>query len=303
MSSDSFRLLTSLGLRESDLVLDIGCGALELGSLLIPYLLPRHYFGVEPQQSLIEDGVRFTLGHDLFDRKQPQFITSVDFAFHKFAVKFDYMMAHALFPHIGASLIQACLRGAAAGLQPDGLLLASWMPGPRDYEGAGWNPHVEAEYTTATLQSMAQEAGLAFKVLDYSHPAGQCWAAFVLPGCRNVPDDIPFPIRQLPQVTEGHPGYVEQARDIGGHLLIEGWAIDPETRTPAERVLIADREGAIRATIPVHLPRPDAAALLGQGALMCGFRAVIRSEGVGDPAGLTYYATVTDNKTYSITYR
>jgi SAM-dependent methyltransferase len=295
MSSDPFQLLTSLGLRENHLVLDIGCGTLELGRDLIQYLRPHRYFGVEPQQELIEEGVRFALGHDPFDQKRPEFITRVDFAFYKFGVKFDYMMAHELFPHIGAPLIEACLHSAAASLRPDGLLLASWVPGTTDHEGLGWNPHIQAQYTAGKLRSMAGEAGLEFKVLQDPHPAGHSWAAFFLPGCGNVPAGISPGI--LSPLTAGHSGYVEQALDIGGHLLVEGWAIDPETGAPADRVLVADSSGSILATIPIYLERPDAAAVVGSQALRCGFRAVIPA---GD--GVSYYASA-NNKTYSIAYK
>jgi SAM-dependent methyltransferase len=295
MSSDPFQLLTSLGLRENHLVLDIGCGTLGPGSQLIRYLRPHCYFGVEPQQELIEEGVRFALGHDLFDQKRPQFIASIDFAFYRFGVKFDYMMAHGLFPHIGAPLIKACLHSAAASLRSDGLFLASWVPGTTDHDGLGWNPHIQAQYTAGKLRSMAGDAGLDFTVLQDPHPAGHSWAAFFLPGCSNVPGAISSGI--LPSVTAGHSGYVEQALDIGGYLLVEGWAIDPETRVPADRVLVADSSGYILATCPIYLERPDVAAVLGSQALLCGFRGVIRA---GDR--LTYYASA-NNKAYTISYK
>src|ERR1017187_6689363 len=43
-----FKVLTDLGLREHHTVLDVGCGSLRLGRLLLPYLLPDRYVGVEP---------------------------------------------------------------------------------------------------------------------------------------------------------------------------------------------------------------------------------------------------------------
>ena len=44
----TFNLLTTLGLRQHHSLLDIGCGSLRIGRLLIPYLNRGKYFGVEP---------------------------------------------------------------------------------------------------------------------------------------------------------------------------------------------------------------------------------------------------------------
>jgi hypothetical protein len=38
MAASQFALLTTLGLRDTNKVLDFGCGSLRLGRLLIPYL-------------------------------------------------------------------------------------------------------------------------------------------------------------------------------------------------------------------------------------------------------------------------
>ena len=64
-------MLTSLGLREHDHVLDIGCGSLRLGRLLIPFLRRARYFGVEPNLSLVDAGIRNELGWDAFRIKCP----------------------------------------------------------------------------------------------------------------------------------------------------------------------------------------------------------------------------------------
>ena len=57
-----FNLLTNLGLREEHYLLDIGCGSLRAGKLLIPYLVPGRYFGIEPERWLIEEGIDNELG-------------------------------------------------------------------------------------------------------------------------------------------------------------------------------------------------------------------------------------------------
>ena len=56
-SALQFSLLTSLGLRENHTLLDIGCGSLRGGRLALMYLLPEHYYGIEPEQWLIEEGI------------------------------------------------------------------------------------------------------------------------------------------------------------------------------------------------------------------------------------------------------
>jgi len=50
VAANQFNLLTMLGLRENHFLLDVGCGSLRGGRLFIPYLLPHHYFGIEPNE-------------------------------------------------------------------------------------------------------------------------------------------------------------------------------------------------------------------------------------------------------------
>jgi hypothetical protein len=296
MSSEhQFQLLITLGLREEHRVLDIGCGSLGLGGLLVPFLRPRRYFGVDPQQGLIEDGVRFALGHDLFDRKQPQFSTSVDFGFRRFGVKFDYIVAHGLFPDIGAELVVACLRGAALCLEPDGVLVASFIPGPCDYDGAGWNPHAKGEYSVTKLKSMAHQAGLTLNVLDWPHPGGHSWVLLSLPGHRYNP--VERPVAALPCIVAGNSGYVERVQDVGGYAVVEGWAIDPEKRVAAAQVLIVEGGGAVLASIPVNQPRPDVAAIHGDATMLSGFRGLVRTDRSGE---LSCYAVVSRGEAYRL---
>src|ERR1700730_7403932 len=54
MGATQFRLLTSLGLREHHSVLDFGCRSLREGRLLIPYLLPGRYYGLNPTTGLLK---------------------------------------------------------------------------------------------------------------------------------------------------------------------------------------------------------------------------------------------------------
>ena len=69
----AFNLLTTLGLRQHHSLLDIGCGSLRIGRLLIPYLNRGKYFGLEPNEWLVEEGIRRELGDTLVQIKQPTF--------------------------------------------------------------------------------------------------------------------------------------------------------------------------------------------------------------------------------------
>src|SRR5690242_2519307 len=59
-----FNLLTYLGLREHHSLLDIGCGSLRAGKLFIPYLLAGNYYGIEPEEWLLEAGISQEVGQD-----------------------------------------------------------------------------------------------------------------------------------------------------------------------------------------------------------------------------------------------
>src|ERR1700692_1582396 len=69
----TFNLLTTLGLRQHHLLLDVGCGSLRVGRLLIPYLNRGKYFGIEPNEWLVEEGIRQELGETVVQTKRPTF--------------------------------------------------------------------------------------------------------------------------------------------------------------------------------------------------------------------------------------
>ncbi len=72
----TFNLLTTLGLRQHHSLLDVGCGSLRIGRLLIPYLNRGKYFGVEPNEWLVKEGIKRELGEALLQIKHPTFFFS-----------------------------------------------------------------------------------------------------------------------------------------------------------------------------------------------------------------------------------
>ncbi len=74
VAAGTFSLLASLGLREHHRLLDIGCGSLRNGRLLIPYLNAGNYVGIEPDPQLVHAGLTHEIGHDLVAIKRPKFV-------------------------------------------------------------------------------------------------------------------------------------------------------------------------------------------------------------------------------------
>src|SRR5436305_2795022 len=104
MGATQFRLLCELGLRDHHRVLDFGCGSLRAGRLLIPYLQPGCYFGIEPNAWLIEDAIANQIGGDMVRIKAPRFSHSDSFDASVFDTRFDFLLAQGSFSHAGPRL-------------------------------------------------------------------------------------------------------------------------------------------------------------------------------------------------------
>ncbi|MGZ8442755.1 MAG: class I SAM-dependent methyltransferase [Candidatus Binatia bacterium] len=170
-----FNLLTHLGLREFHYLLDIGCGSLRAGRLFIPYLLSGHYYGIEPQSWLVEEGLNKELGREILQLKRPVFSHDSDFNCLHFNQQFDFVVAQSIFSHAAPAQIHQCLGEVAQSLQPTGVLAATYVAGEVDYQGDGW---VYPECVTYTLKQMKQFASahnLVAETIDWPHPNGQTW--------------------------------------------------------------------------------------------------------------------------------
>jgi SAM-dependent methyltransferase len=180
MAGTQFRLLTTLGLREHHRLLDFGCGSLRAGRLLIPYLLPGNYLGIEPNTWLIEDAIAREIGQDQIRLKRPVFRANADFSSDGFDVAFDFILAQSVFSHAGSDLIVRALSSFRRNLAHGGLVLATFIVVKRsgfpEFSEGGWvYPNVVA-YREATIARLIREAGFAGMSLPWFHPR-QTWYA------------------------------------------------------------------------------------------------------------------------------
>lgn len=171
-----FTLLFKAGLRETHKLLDLGCGSLRGGRLFIPYLRPGHYFGVEPNEWLVREGIARELGTDMVRLKRPTFSTIADFDLAQLGERFDFVLAQSIFSHTFGDLAQRGLSGVRDCLAEGGVLLATFFEREHTAEGSGWQYPSNVPYTWDAFSAVAAQAGIAVHRLEWPHPR-QTWFA------------------------------------------------------------------------------------------------------------------------------
>src|SRR5262245_59031296 len=156
----TFNLLTTLGLRQHHTLVDIGCGSLRAGRLLIPYLNDGKYVGVEPNRWLVEDGIKWEIGADLVRIKTPRFYYSGSpAALEGSGLVVDFAVAQSIFSHCGIDLIRSWLAGLSPFLARTGVLAATFLVADRDFAGTGWVYPECVGFTLSTLRQVAADSG------------------------------------------------------------------------------------------------------------------------------------------------
>lgn len=178
VSALQFNLLTLLGLREHHRLLDLGCGSLRGGRLFIPYLRAGHYFGIEPNEWLIDEGIAHEISKELTVLKQPHFAHNNDFNLDVFGKNssFDFILAQSIFSHAGLSQIRHCLASARNVLKASGLLIATFGERTEDQAVDSWVYPGLNFYCWETLAQLCADIGLHCRKLDWPHPQ-QTWFA------------------------------------------------------------------------------------------------------------------------------
>lgn len=163
-------LLFAAGLRETHRFCDVGCGSLRAGRMLIPYLRPSHYHGIEPEQWLVEAGVEKELGRDALELKRPKFRYVSDFSLEGFGTEFDFVVAQSVFSHTEPDLLRLGFGKIAASLAQEGLLFATWARGKSRRKGSGWIRKGVRRCTWKEIEEYANECGLTVRRINWPHP-------------------------------------------------------------------------------------------------------------------------------------
>jgi hypothetical protein len=170
-----FRFLLDRGLAPSDTFIDVGCGSLRGGARFIRYLERGHYLGMDKHIELIIYGVVRELGIDAYNDKQPRFVISESFEFHKFKAMPTFGIAQSLFTHLAAHDVDLCLSNLRAVAAPCCRLFATFL----EVDEAIANPaasdsHGYFAYTRKQMEAFGERAGWEpHYVGAWNHPRRQ----------------------------------------------------------------------------------------------------------------------------------
>ena len=174
IGASQFFLLCAVGLRDYHKLLDFGCGSLRAGRMIIPYLNYGNYFGIEPNQWLVKDGIKIELGKDLVRIKKPTFSFNDDFDCGIFDKKFDYIIAQSILSHCGPDLLKKFLRNASGALKENGLLVFTYCEEDKNNNEilppSGWHYPECVSYRQSQIDRFIIDAGLCGMGMPWYHP-------------------------------------------------------------------------------------------------------------------------------------
>lgn len=182
-------LLLAAGLRENHRLCDMGCGSLRAGRMFIPYLIEDCYFGLEPEEWLVREGIEKELGRAILDVKRPRFRFVSDFSLEAFGTEFDFVVAQSVFSHCFPNLLRLGFEKTAGSLAPSGKLFATYyeaQPGKESRPIVGPNAQVFPNgwvrkgghiYSWEELEFHLRESGLVGRRLSWPHPRQQWFVA------------------------------------------------------------------------------------------------------------------------------
>lgn len=176
-----FDFLVTQGLRPSHVFLDIACGSLRAGRLLIPYLEPGNYLGIDKHPELIEAGKANEIGADVLEAKRPEFVVSDCFSFEGFSKRPDFCLAQSLFTHLRKRDIEVCFRKLSVFVEPGCRFFASFNETSIPIPQLASSHSIRAfYYTSRQMEAFGRQSGWEWKYIgNWNHPRGQMMIKYV----------------------------------------------------------------------------------------------------------------------------
>lgn len=175
IAANQFIALINNGLREYHTVLDIGCGTMRAGRLLINYLLPERYYGIEPEKEIYQMAFKKEIGLEMEVLKKFLVCHVDDFNLNYFGVvRYDYILAHSIFSHTSKKQLDKCIKEAKKVLAEKGKLLATYIEGP-DNKEEKWSYPNGITFRYETIKQICRLNELKCAKMALKHPGNQTW--------------------------------------------------------------------------------------------------------------------------------
>jgi SAM-dependent methyltransferase len=176
-----FHFLVKEGLRPDHVFLDIACGSLRAGRLLIPYLDPGNYLGIDKHAVLIEAGKTKEIESDVLEAKHPEFVVSDCFSFENFSKQPDFCLAQSLFTHLRKREIDLCFSRLSSFVKPGCRFYATFLetsvPIP---QLASSHSNRGFFYTRRTMEGFGRQSGWDTRYIGHwNHPRGQMMIEYI----------------------------------------------------------------------------------------------------------------------------
>lgn len=158
-----FDYLLAHGLRPEHHVLEIGCGNLRAGRLLIEHLDTGHYYGIDVSPAILL-AAQDTLVREGLQSKLPHLVLVGDLTFGFLPEGyFDVVHAHSVFSHSPRQVVEQCLAHVGRVLAPGGFFDFTFN---RSEGRERQVLHEDFSYRTRTLAGLAARHGLKARFMD-----------------------------------------------------------------------------------------------------------------------------------------
>ena len=161
-----FDYLAQHGLKPSDRVLEIGCGNLRAGRLLIPYLDAGHYYGVDISPEILV-AAQQVISDDGLQGKLPHLTLVTDLTLEFLPVSyFDVVHANSVFTHCPLDIVEQCIASVGRVMKPGAFFdFTFYRADDQEYQVH----HEDFYYRTETLTALAAKYGFTARLQDDWH--------------------------------------------------------------------------------------------------------------------------------------
>lgn len=181
-----FELLRRQGLQPEDSVLDVGCGGLATGRLLLSFLEPGRYWGFDVDQALILAGTTIELPKVGVSSERGFYVFNPEFDLTRVTGGIRFAVSEGFFSRLPLDRIARCIAAVMHKLSRSGCFFATWFDNPNadsfePIDRDGFVTYSDAEpyhYSFAILAAVCQAFGARAERLDdqvggVPHPRGE----------------------------------------------------------------------------------------------------------------------------------